>query len=226
MLQVSRYGRRAVNENRNYNDRTEVHGIFDPAAVRFPNHPMFMVYDQRTAEAFAGVYPLPEKPTGAPHVLYGDTLDDLSASIARRLKEITAHTGNFALGADFSRNLKAAIARYNDFARKGVDEDFRRGAAGYDREWHKVFSPMRTDTQWKPNPYPSANMHPLRDQGPYYVQILAAGALDTNGGPMIDASARVLNTKDQPIPGLYGGKLHRKPVATGLLGAGTLSPSP
>lgn len=221
MLQVNRYGRRAVNENRNYNDRTEVHGIFDPAAVEFPNHLMFMVYDQRTAEAFAGVYPLPEKPTGAPHVLYGDTLDDLSASIARRLKEITAHTGNFALGADFSRNLKAAIARYNDFARKGVDEDFRRGAAGYDREWHKVFSPMRTDTQWKPNPYPSANMHPLRDQGPYYVQILAAGALDTNGGPMIDASARVLNTKDQPIPGLYGaGNCIASPSRLAYWGAG------
>ena len=221
MLQVNRHGRRAVNENRNYNDRTEAHGIFDSSAVEFPNHLMFMIYDQRTAEAFAGVYPLPEKPTGAPHVLHGDTLDDLAASIAGRLKEITAHTGNFALAADFSRNLKATIARYNGFARQGVDEDFRRGAAGYDREWHKVFSPMRTDTPWKPNPYPSANMHPLRDKGPYYAQILAAGALDTNGGPMIDASARVLNTKDQPIPGLYGaGNCIASPSRLAYWGAG------
>jgi len=163
----------------------------------------------------------PEKPTGAPYVLHGDTLDDLAAQLARRLGEIAARTGNLSLSADFASNLKATIARYNRFARRGVDEDFSRGAAGYDREWHKVFSPMRTDTHWKPNPHPSWNMHPLRDSGPYYALILAAGALDTNGGPMIDASARVLNTKGQPIPSLYGaGNCIASPSRLAYWGAG------
>jgi 3-oxosteroid 1-dehydrogenase len=220
-LQVNRYGRRAVNENRNYNDRTEVHGIFDPTADEFPNHLMFMVYDQRSAEGFAGVYPLPEKPTDSPHVLHGATLEELAAQLAQRLQELAPRTGNVALAPDFTRNLKATIARYNGFARKGVDEDFGRGAAGYDREWFKVFSPLRTDTPWKPNPYPCANLHPLRDQGPYYALILAAGALDTNGGPMIDASARVLSTEGRPIPGLYGaGNCIASPSRFAYWGAG------
>jgi hypothetical protein len=220
-LQVNRYGRRAVDENRNYNDRTEVHGIFDPTAVEFPNHLMFMVYDQRTAEGFAGVYPLPEKPTGSPFVLSGATLEELTTNLAQRLKDVGARTGNLSLAPDFLRNLKATIARYNDFARKGVDADFGRGASGYDREWFKVFSPLRTDTPWKPNPYPCANMHPLQDKGPYYALILAGGALDTNGGPMIDASARVLDTKDQPIAGLYGaGNCIASPSRLAYWGAG------
>jgi 3-oxosteroid 1-dehydrogenase len=221
MLQVNRHGRRAVNENRNYNDRTEAHGIFDPTAVEFPNHLLFMVYDQRTAEAFAGVYPLPAKPAGASYVLQGGSLEELGARLGQRLHEIGARTGNAALSADFSKNLKTTIARYNRFAHSGVDEDFGRGAAGYDREWHKVFSPMRTDTPWKPNPHPNANMHPLRDQGPFYALILAAGALDTNGGPMIDASARVLDTTDQPIRGLYGaGNCIASPSRLAYWGAG------
>jgi succinate dehydrogenase/fumarate reductase flavoprotein subunit len=182
---------------------------------------MFMVYDQRTAEAFAGVYPLPGKPAGAPYVMQGATLDELAAKLDQRLKEVGSRTGGVALSKDFARNLKATVARFNGFAKKGVDEDFHRGRAGYDREWHKVFSPMRNDTPHKPNPYPSGNLHPLADRGPYYALILAAGALDTNGGPAIDARARVLDTKDQPIPGLYGaGNCIASPSRFAYWGAG------
>jgi len=221
MLQVNRYGRRALNENRNYNDRTEAHGIFDPSEAEFPNHLMFMVYDQRTAEAFAGVYPLPGKPAGASYVMQGATFDELTAKIGQRLKEIAARTGGVALSQDFAPNLGSTVARFNGFAKKGIDEDFHRGSAGYDREWHKVFSPMRTDTPHKPNPYPSRNLHPLADEGPYYALILVAGALDTNGGPVIDANARVLDTKDQPIPGLYGaGNCIASPSRLAYWGAG------
>jgi hypothetical protein len=220
-LQVNRYGRRALNENRNYNDRTEAHGNFDPTRVEFPNHLMFMIYDQRTAEAFAGVYPLPEKPTGSPFVLPGNTLGELAERLGQRLKDIGSRTGKVTLAPEFVTNLKATIARYNAFAQKGVDGDFGRGAAGYDKEWFKVFSPMRTDTKWKPNPFPCANMHPLSDAGPYYALILAAGALDTHGGPVIDANARVLNVKDQPIPGLYGaGNCIASPSRRAYWGAG------
>ncbi len=221
MLQVNRYGIRVVNENRNYNDRTEVHGVYDPSEAEHPNQLMFMIYDQRTAEAFAGVYPLPEQPSGSPLVLEGESLDALVERIEERLAEITAQTGRFSLAPSFAGNLKTTIRRYNGFARAGEDEDFHRGAAGYDSEWHRVFSPLRAESGWPANENPSITMHPLRDSGPYYAIILAAGALDTNGGPVIDSSARILNTDDEPIPGLYGaGNCIASPSREAYYGAG------
>ena len=221
MLLVNKYGVRVVNENRNYNDRTEAHGIYDASQAEYPNQLLFMIYDQRTAEAFAGAYPLPSKPSGATHVMTGDSLKGLAERIEQRLKEVSSRTGGFSLAPSFADNLKATISRFNGFARSGDDQDYHRGDAAYDSEWHLVFSPMATDTEWAPNNGPSVTMHPLRDEGPYYAIILAAGALDTNGGPVIDASARVLNTEDQPIAGLYGaGNCIASPSREAYWGAG------
>ncbi|MEI8299815.1 MAG: FAD-dependent oxidoreductase [Pseudomonadota bacterium] len=204
MLQVNRYGKRAVDEKRNYNDRTEVHAQFNPTEAEFPNHLMFMIYDQRTAEGYAGAYPLPEKPTAESYVISADTLEGLAAKLVERLKEIGPKTGGFSLSADFVANLKASITRFNGFAKTGKDEDFGRGKHGYDTEWQAVFSPMHAGTKWPKNPNPNSTMHPVAAKGPYFAIILASGALDTNGGPMIDAKGRVMSTKDQPIPSLYG----------------------
>ena len=221
MVQVNRYGMRAVNEKRNYNDRTEAHGIFDPSQAEFPNHLLFMIYDERTADAFAGAYPLPAKPTGASHVLHADTLEGLAAVLQQRLMEVAPRTGGCLLAPDFAGNLKKTIARFNGFARSGKDDEFGRGAAAYDREWQPVFSPMRAGSGWPANDAPNVTMCPFRDQGPYYAIILAAGALDTNGGPMIDASARVLDTTDKPIAGLYGtGNCIASPSRLAYWGAG------
>jgi hypothetical protein len=221
MLQVNKYGVRAVNENRNYNDRTEAHGIYDASRAEYPNQLLFMIYDQRTAEAFAGAYPLPVKTSDTTNVLTGASLEELTGRIEQRLREVSSQTGDFSLATSFTENLKATISRFNEFARAGNDEDFHRGDAAYDSEWHLVFSPMRADTGWEPNEGPSITMHPFRDEGPYYAIILAAGALDTNGGPVIDASARVLNTEDQPIAGLYGaGNCIASPSREAYWGAG------
>ncbi len=221
MFQVNRYGMRAVNENRNYNDRTEVHGVYDPSEAEHPNQLMFMIYDQRTAEAFAGVYPLPEQPSGSPLVLEGTSLEALAEHIEQRLAEIADQTGAFSLAPSFASNLKATVSRYNGFAHAGTDEDFHRGASAYDSEWYQVFSPQRANSGWPANENPSITMHPLRDSGPYYAIILAAGALDTNGGPVINAGARILNTDDEPIPGLYGaGNCIASPSREAYFGAG------
>jgi len=220
-LQVNKYGKRAVNENRNYNDRTEVHGIYDASRAEYPNQLMFMVYDQRTAEGFAGDYPLPAKGTDAAHVMSASTLEDLTDVIAKRLARIKAHTGGAVLDGSFTKNLKRSIKRFNYIAKSGEDHEFQRGKHAYDSEWHQVFSPMTADSGWPANENPSVTMHPFRDEGPYFALILVAGALDTCGGPVIDASARVLNTRGEPIAGLYGaGNCIASPSGDAYYGAG------
>jgi 3-oxosteroid 1-dehydrogenase len=221
MLQVNRYGLRVVNEKRNYNDRTEAHGYFDSTQADFPNRLLFMVYDQRSAEAFAGAYPFPTDPAGSRWVLSGQTLGELSSRIEGRLAEIREHTGGFSLSPAFSENLAQTIERFNAFALAGNDKEFGRGKAAYDSDWHLVFSPMAAGTSQPTNPYPSITMHPLSAKGPYHAIILAAGALDTSGGPAIDASARVLDTTSAPIPGLYGaGNCIASPSGEAYYGAG------
>ena len=85
----------------------------------------------------------------------------------------------------------------------------------------------RTDTRWPHNPGPNFTMYPLSDNGPYHAIIVGAGMLDTNGGPIINARAQVLDTHGRPIPGLYGaGNCVASPVGQGYWGAGsTLGPA-
>lgn len=75
MLYSSYTRQPAANEKRNNNYRPEAHGIYNASRAEFPNQLMFMVYDQRSVEAFAGVHPFPSKPAGGAHLLSGQTLD-------------------------------------------------------------------------------------------------------------------------------------------------------
>ena len=79
------------------------------------------------------------------------------------------------ISPDFLANLKATIARFNEFARNGKDLDFHRGERGVDLLFN---GNVKEEPGRK-----SATMWPISDQGPYYAALVTGGTLDTKGGP-------------------------------------------
>lgn len=77
--------------------------------------------------------------------------------------------------------LAATVARFNEHAARREDPDFRRHEIGFQRV---------------------AKPRPL-DVPPYYALAIWPGALGTNGGPRIDADARVTRAGGGVVPGLY-----------------------
>jgi hypothetical protein len=227
MVLVNKYGRRVVNEKRCYNDRTRVHFVYDPVRDEYPNQLLFMLFDQRSLDRFGGTYPMPAYGTESPYLVKGDSWDELFTRLDARLSSFGARSGRVGLAPDFATTAKESIQRYDAFAKGGRDSDFDRGAQLYDVQWHKLFSAAREGSRYGANPYPNLTMHPFAVEGPYYAFILAAGALDTNGGPRINHHAQILAASGAPIPGLYGaGNCIAAPTRNAYYGAGgTIGPA-
>jgi 3-oxosteroid 1-dehydrogenase len=226
VLEVNKYGNRIMDEKRNYNDRTMTHFVWDPQRAEWTNMLEFMIFDSRTATLWQGFPPYPVSGISMPYIITGETWDTLTAEISNRLSAIATHTGRFALEPDFLVNLKRTVERFNGFARAGKDEDFHRGEFNYDKEW-TTFPPTVPGAEWPPKDTKNYTMYPLSDKGPYYAVILGAGTLDTNGGPVINPKAQVLDTKNAPIAGLYGaGNCIASLVANSYWGGGsTIGPA-
>lgn len=227
MLLLNKYGRRVVNEKRCYNDRTRVHFAYDPVRDEYPNQLLFMLFDQRSLDRFGGAYPMPASGTDSPYLVNGDSWDALFDRLDAKLSALGARSGGVRLAPGFAAAAKESLGRYDAYAKAGRDADFDRGAQLYDVQWHKLFSAAREGSPHGANPYPNITMHPFADEGPYYAFILAAGALDTNGGPRINHHAQVLSANGEPIPGLYGaGNCIAAPTRNAYYGAGgTIGPA-
>jgi 3-oxosteroid 1-dehydrogenase len=227
ILEVNRYGLRIMDEKRNYNDRTMMHFVWDPQRAEWKNMLVFLIYDQRTATLWQGRSPLPVQGVEAPYIISGNDFNELSKNIDSRLNQLSKNTGGFRLDDSFSENIKKTVAQFNDFAVTGIDEDFHRGDYNYDREWTTFPPTIPGENQWPPKDSKNYTMYPLSSKGPYYAIILGAGTLDTNGGPIINEKAQVLNTENIPIAGLYGaGNCIASPTANAYWGGGsTIGPA-
>jgi hypothetical protein len=204
-LQVNKYGKRFVNEKRNYQDRPMGHLNWNATHGDWDNRLAFHIYDSRVHTNWGGSFPYPAEPETTPYIMTGDTLEDLAAAIEERVASLASVTGNLTLDTNFAANLVAEVERFNGFAAAGVDDDFERGTYAYDTTI--PYGPT-ADTQ-DLTPYPSADqpnaaMYPLAAEGPYYAFIVTASAVDTNGGPVINPDGQIVRWDGSPIVGLYG----------------------
>ncbi|MDQ2637873.1 MAG: FAD-binding protein [Actinomycetota bacterium] len=83
-------------------------------------------------------------------------------------------------------NLVRTVHRFNDMVARGEDQDFGRGNEAYDRAFSGGKLPMV----------------PI-DKPPFHAAAFGLSDLGTKGGLRTDTRARVLDTSDRPIPGLY-----------------------
>jgi 3-oxosteroid 1-dehydrogenase len=199
MLFVDKRGLRVVNEKLPYNELAQAFFRWDPVTGTYPYLVLIQVWDQRAQDHSAsdeyGRLIVPPGTDDA-HVIKGDTLAELAAGVAERLARYEGVTGGLRLSEDFAANLEASIARFNELAGKGVDDDFHRG----ERAVQLLFNGAVKEEPGRTNP----TMWPISGTGPYYAALVTGGTLDTKGGPKTTADGQVVDDMDRPIPGLYG----------------------
>ncbi|HET7683552.1 MAG TPA: 3-oxosteroid 1-dehydrogenase [Marmoricola sp.] len=173
---VNARGERFMNEALPYVEAT--HAIYAGEATGVSHVPAWMIIDQRYRNRylFAGLsprQPFPGRWYKHGVIRKGATLAELAEQI-----EVPADA------------LEATVARFNGFARSGVDEDFHRGESAYDKYY--------SDPTVKPN----CSLHVI-DEAPFYAVRIVPGDLGTKGGLVTDEHARVLREDGSVLPGLY-----------------------
>ena len=86
--------------------------------------------------------------------------------------------------------LRETVARFNAFARSGIDEDFHKGENAFDRK--------HGDDAHLPNPCLGPIAAP-----PYYAVAVYPTPLATSAGLRVNPNAQVLDRAGRPIVGLY-----------------------
>ncbi|MCG7595474.1 FAD-binding protein [Mycobacterium sp. PSTR-4-N] len=187
---VDDHGRRFTNESAAY-DRLG-RAVLTAMADGSVTLPYWMVYDD-------GEGPVP--PVKAPNVSMVDTQRYVDAGLWRSADSLEELARVIGVPPD---NLVATVRRFNDFAHRGVDEDFDRGGEPYDRAFSGGASPLR----------------PI-ERPPFHAAAFGVSDLGTKGGLRTDTSARVLDTTGAVIPGLYAaGNTMAAPSGTAYPGGG------
>ena len=196
-IMVNRRGRRFTNEAANYNALGGAFHQMDPVDFGYANLPAWLVFDGRNARTYGSF--------GTPP---GEPIADWIPR-AESLRELAQQVGIDPDG------LESTVARWNAFVDAEQDEDFHRGDSAYDR-WSG-------DGAYR---FTKASTMGRIDEGPFYAVPVESGTLGTSGGPRTDGRGRVLDTRSQPIPGLYAaGNVAAAPTAMAYGGAGgTLGP--
>jgi 3-oxosteroid 1-dehydrogenase len=172
---VNAAGQRFANEADPYNEfvkRMQEADRAGPSAI-----PAYMVFDDtyRSKYPLGGMLPgiTPKRYLENGFVIKADTMESLASQA----------------GID-PAGLADTVARFNDMANNGKDEDFDKGASAFDR--------FAGDPSVKPNPC----LAPVA-QPPFYAMRLYPGDLGTKGGLLTNEFAQVLRGDGTLVAGLY-----------------------
>jgi 3-oxosteroid 1-dehydrogenase len=173
---VNGAGKRFVNEAAPYVDA--VHAMYEGHATGVEHVPAWLIADQRYRNRypFAGLgprQPFPGRWYKGGAVRTASTLAELAASI-----DVPGEA------------LTTTVTEFNEFAHRGRDEAYGRGASAYDRYYG--------DPRQKPNPC----LGPL-EVAPFHAVRIVPGDLGTKGGLRVDERSRVLREDGSVISGLY-----------------------
>lgn len=187
---VNDEGRRFTNESQAY-DRLgrDVLAAMRDGSVTLP---YWMIYDDRD-----GLVP----PVKATNVSMVEPEKYVAAGLWRTADTLAELAATIGVPA---ANLQATVARFNEFAARGVDDDFGRGDEPYDRAFSGGAPPLYAI-----------------DRPPFHAAAFGVSDLGTKGGLRTDAAARVLDISGQPIRGLYAaGNTMAAPSGTVYPGGG------
>ncbi len=207
---VNGAGERFINEAAPYMDFA--HAMIDGQRSGVTHIPCWLVTDIRSFHRYvvAGHLPIPKIPF-AP------------VPTGRKVPAAWLESGVVKQGATWEEladqigvpgaRLRSTAERFNQLARAGHDDDFRRGESAYDNYYG---DPTLS------NP----NLHPLGEP-PYYAFQIILGDLGTSGGLSTDEFARVLRSDDSVVGGLYAvGNASAAVMGRSYAGAGaTIGPA-
>ncbi|WP_029000957.1 FAD-dependent oxidoreductase [Azohydromonas australica] len=175
IIAVDAHGRRFVNESNSYHDIGEA--MFRNGVAQ-GNHFHFICERKFVWKRGLGLI-RPFRLSLAPYVKSGYiAMDDTLEGLARKI------------GVD-PAGLLETVRKHNDYARTGVDLEFRRGTNPFN-------SILLGDPACKPNP----NLAPIT-QGPFVALRMYPSTLGTAIGLAANGHSQVLDASQQPIPGLY-----------------------
>lgn len=196
---VLRNGKRFVNEANGYYDY--VQGMVDAVPEGEPVE-SWLIADH----TFVRRYPLGmAKPRPIPLFPY---LRSGYLKKGKTLEELAAKCGIDPAG------LIATVTAFNENARKGIDPDFERGETPFNRYGGDP------DTR-----YPNPSLAPI-EKGPFYAVKVLPGSFGTFAGIEADDRARVVDTDDNPILGLYVAGNDQANVMGGYYPAGGINLGP
>lgn len=195
LIAVDSSGKRFVNESATYHDIGAA--MFKNGAA--DGNRFYFVCDRKFVWRWGLGMIRPYRPSLRPYersgyIAVASSIDDLATKI----------------GVD-ATGLADSVRRNNEYARTGVDPDFKRGTTPFGLK-------MLGDPSVKPNP----NLGPIGDP-PYVALRVYPSTLGTAIGLKTTADSQVVGSDGQPIEGLYAAGQDISPVMRGFYPGGGIN---